>query len=290
MNSIPYNGYELLDSGNERKFERFGPVTLVRPSASAVWKTSLPESEWNRAMAWFDRDGGNSWNFRQPLPESWGINVDDILFKLSVTNFGHLGIFPEQRNSWKWIQKTIASAQDSRKERISILNLFAYSGGATLAAAKAGASVCHLDASKGMVARARENAQVNGIDKAPIRWIVEDVTKFLDREARRNSRYDAIILDPPSFGRGKSGEVYKIERDIMATLERCMRLLSSAPLFVFFSCHTPAFTPVVMQNILGQAIGTRPGNMVSGEMLLEGKDDVAPIPSGTFASWQSTKN
>lgn len=288
MNSFPSNGYELLDSGNERKLERFGPVTMVRPSAGAVWKPTLPESAWNGAMAWFDRDGGNSWTFRQPLPDTWDINVDDILFKLSITNFGHLGIFPEQRNSWRWIQDTIISVQKKRKEQISVLNLFAYSGGASLAAAKAGAKVCHLDASKGMVTRARENAQINGMEEAPIRWIVEDVTKFLDREERRNNRYDGIILDPPSFGRGKSGEVYKIERDIMTTLGKCVTLLSDKPVFVLFSCHTPAFTPLVMQNTLGQVIGERKGITKSGEMLLEGKPGVNPLPSGTFASWCSS--
>lgn len=287
MKSFPSNGYELLDSGNERKLERFGSVTMVRPSASAVWKPALPESAWNGAMAWFDRDGGNSWTFRQPLPDTWDISVDDILFKLSTTNFGHLGIFPEQRKSWKWIQDTVTSAQKRRKEQLSILNLFAYSGGASLAAAKAGAKVCHLDASKGMVTRARENAHINGMEEAPIRWIVEDVTKFLDREERRNNRYDGIILDPPSFGRGKSGEVYKIERDIMTTLGKCVTLLSDEPVFVLFSCHTPAFTPLVMQNTLGQVIGARKGILNSGEMLLEGKPDVNPLPSGTFASWCS---
>ena len=155
-----------------------------------------------------------------------------------------------------------------------------------MAAAKAGASVCHLDASKGMVTRARENASLNGMDKAPIRWIVEDVTKFLDREARRNNRYDAIILDPPSFGRGKSGEVYKIERDIIPTIEKCLRLLTTDPVFILFSCHTPAFTPVVMQNLLGQAMAGLPGNVTSGEMLLEGKTGCYPLPSGTYVSWR----
>jgi len=281
------NGYELLDSGNERKLERFGPVTLARPSASSVWKPALPPSEWERATAWFDRDGGNSWNFRQPLPDSWNIDVDGLTFKLSITNFGHLGIFPEQRTSWRWVQDAIKSAQSKRSERISVLNLFAYSGGSTLAAAKAGASVCHLDASKGMVTRARENAQINGLEKAPVRWIVEDVTKFLEREHRRNSRYDAIILDPPSFGRGKSGEVYKIERDVLTTIGKCVDLLSDNPLFVLFSCHTPAFTPVVMNNLLSQSMRKFKGRIESGEMLLEGQKGVMPIPSGTFASWCS---
>lgn len=286
MNHVT-NDYELIDSGNERKLERFGSILLSRPSASAVWAPALPSSSWEQANASFDRDGGNSWSFRKTLPDSWNISVEGILFKLSITNFGHLGIFPEQAASWKWIQNIIRNSIPQRKERISVLNLFAYSGGSTLAAARAGAEVCHLDASKGMVARARENAQINGLDKAPIRWIVEDVNKFLDREARRNSRYDAIILDPPSFGRGKSGEVYKIEKDILVTLGKCTRLLSNNPLFLLLSCHTPAFTPVVMNNLLKQAMNKHEGIIESGEMLLRGSKNVLPIPSGTFASWRT---
>lgn len=279
------SGYELLDSGDERKLERFGSVVLVRPSASSVWRPALAQSEWAKASAWFDRDGGNTWTLQEKLPESWNISIDEMRFKLSTTNFGHVGIFPEQRASWRMIRDVIRAARAKRKESISVLNLFAYSGGSTLAAALAGAEVCHLDASKGMVARARENAQINGLEKAPIRWIVDDVTKFLDRESRRNSRYDAIILDPPSFGRGKSGEVYKIERDVLKTLDKCEKLLSKNPLFILFSCHTPAFTPVVMRNLLSQTLEKSGGRIESGEMLLEGKKNVMPLPSGTFAAW-----
>ena len=279
--------YELLDSGNERKLERFGTFTLARPSASAIWKQSLPPSEWEQASAAFDRESGNSWIFKQQL-DTWNINIANLAFKLSITNFGHVGIFPEQQKSWQWIQDTIKTAQPHRKTQISVLNLFAYSGGSTLAAAMAGAAVCHLDASRGMVARARENAQINGLEKNPIRWIVEDVNKFLDRECRRNNHYDAIILDPPSFGRGKSGEVYKIEKDIVPTLEKCVRLLSPTPLFILLSCHTPAFTPIVLENLLSQTLGDRKGVIQSDEMFLEGKKSVMPLPSGTQASWLSS--
>ncbi|OGV69362.1 MAG: hypothetical protein A2283_20130 [Lentisphaerae bacterium RIFOXYA12_FULL_48_11] len=287
MNNLN-NDYELIDSGNERKLERFGSIVFSRPSATAVWAPTLPSSSWEQANASFDRDGGNSWSFRKTLPDSWNISVEGITFKLSITNFGHLGIFPEQASSWKWIQHIIQNAAQRRNKRISVLNLFAYSGGSTLAAAKAGAEVCHLDASKGMVARARENAQINGLEKAPIRWIVEDVNKFLDREDRRNNKYDAIILDPPSFGRGKSGEVYKIEKDILVTLGKCIKLLSDNPLFLLLSCHTPAFTPGVMNNLMKQAFNKHIGIIESGEMFLRGNKNVLPIPSGTFASWQTS--
>jgi len=236
------DSYALLDSGNGNKLERFGPYTFVRPCAAAVWRPTLPASEWDAASARFGRDGGCQWTFREPLPASWNINIDELLFKLSVTGFGHVGVFPEQRACWKWIRDTIGRGARGGK-CVSVLNLFAYSGGSTLATAKAGAEVCHLDASRGMVARARENADLNGLAAAPVRWIVDDVNKFLDRELRRKSRYDAVILDPPSFGRGKSGEVYKIETDLADTLKKCAGLLSDEPLFVLLSCHTPAFTP-----------------------------------------------
>jgi 23S rRNA (cytosine1962-C5)-methyltransferase len=283
MNGATHDDYELLDSGNGRKLERFGPYVLARPAASAVWIPALNEFEWDKADAWFDRDSGNSWTCRKPLPASWNIAVAGLKFKLSTTAFGHLGIFPEQRDYWKWIQQSIKSAGTARHEQLSILNLFAYSGGSTLAAAAAGAQVCHLDASKGMVARARENAQLNGLDSAPIRWIVDDVTKFLDRELRRGSRYDGIILDPPSFGRGKSGEVYKIEKDLTDTLGKCVKLLSNRPLFLLLSCHTPAYTPIVMRNILQQVAGELKGSIESSEMVLSGKPGVMPLPSGTSA-------
>jgi len=283
MTDAGQDDYELLDSGDGRKLERFGPHLLARPAASAVWKPALPQSEWDKADAWFDRDSGNSWTCRNPLPASWNIAVTGLKFKLSTTAFGHLGIFPEQRASWKWIQHAIGTAQQNRREKVAILNLFAYSGGSTLAAAAAGAQVCHLDASKGMVARARENAQLNGLDSAPIRWIVDDVTKFLDRELRRGSHYDGIILDPPSFGRGKSGEVYKIENDLTDTLSKCIKLLSRNPLFLLLSCHTPAYTPIVMRNLVLQATGQLKGVVESSEMLLTGKAGIMPLPSGTSA-------
>jgi len=287
MKSAPDSTYELLDSGSGNKLERFGPYTLARPCATAVWEPSLPASAWNEATARFGRDGGNSWTFRQALPASWNIAIDGLTFKLSSTGFGHVGVFPEQRQCWKRIDEMIAGRRHGRATPVSVLNLFAYSGGSTLAAARAGAHVCHLDASRGMVARARENAALNGTEKAPIRWIVDDVTKFLDREARRGSRYDAIVLDPPSFGRGKSGEVYKIETDLLPTLVKCASLLTEQPLFVLLSCHTPAFSPLVLEHVLRQSIGKRKGRIECGEMVLTGGPGVMNLPSGTYASWNT---
>jgi 23S rRNA (cytosine1962-C5)-methyltransferase len=276
--------YALLDSGHGRKLERFGPYTLARPSATAVWPPTLPREAWQEATAAFDREGRNKWTFRQPLPDRWEIGIDRLRFILNLTGFGHLGVFPEQRTSWRWIDEAVRSVSAALGRRARVLNLFAYSGGATLAAAYAGAEVCHLDASKGMTQRARENAALNLLAEAPIRWIVDDVTKFLLREQRRGNRYDGIILDPPSFGRGKAGEVYKIERQITETLNQCRAILADGPAFALFSCHTPAFTPMVMSHLL-QCVLPSGGSIESGEMLLTGDENALPLPSGTFSCW-----
>ncbi len=281
--------YALLDSGAGRKLECFGRVTVSRPCAQAVWKPRLDPREWERrATAAFDREEGNQWHNRGALPDTWTITIDGIVFRLSGTNFGHLGIFPEQRLQWDWIRSVIgAAAPRSGGRRVTVLNLFAYSGGSTLAAACAGAEVCHLDASKGMVQWARENAQHNGLASHPIRWIVEDAHKFLYREIKRGRRYDAVILDPPTFGRGQNDEVYKIDRHLPETLALCRQLLSDQPLFMLLSAHTPGYSPVVLANVLTQAVDGLAGRVASGEMLLTGARDVLPLPSGAFARWDS---
>ena len=276
--------YELIDSGDGRKLERFGDVTLVRPAGQAVWRQSLPESAWNNVSAGFDRADGNRWHNRQNLPDHWNIRVADIMFKLSSTDFGHLGIFPEQRVMWNWIRETVR-ARKEKTGAVSVLNLFAYSGGSTLAAAQGGAEVCHLDASKGMVDWARENAALNNLQDAPIRWIVDDAAGFLRREQKRDRRYDAIILDPPSFGRGKKGEVFKIQEHLPPLLDLCRDLLSETPAFVLLSCHTSEYSPVILQNLLAQWMTPFAGHTTCGEMLLTGADTVIPLPSGAFARW-----
>lgn len=276
------NGYELLDSGNGAKLERFGDVVLARPCAQAVWQPQRP-ALWKTADATFDREDGNRWHGRSRLPKEWAIAVDGTRFRLSGTDFGHLGIFPEQRAQWVWIREAIAAA----RRPLRVLNLFAYSGGSTLAAARAGAEVCHLDASRGMVQWARSNAALNGLESHPIRWIVDDAHKFLNREVRRGRRYDGIILDPPTYGRGGNGETYKIERDLTETLRLCRALLSDAPCFLLLSAHTPGHTPVVLSNVLTQALRGLGGAVASGEMLLSGAEDVFPLPSGAYARWKA---
>ena len=265
--------YELLDSGDGRKLERFGRFVLARPSSQAMWRPSLPAAEWARADASFDREDGNRWHGRANLPKEWQMETAGIRFKLGGTDFGHLGIFPEQRAQWRWIREKVATRRGAR-----VLNLFAYSGGSTMAAAMGGAEVCHLDASKGMVEWARENAAINGLQASPIRWIVDDARKFMRREIRRARRYDAVVLDPPTFGRGAGGEMYKIESDLKETLGLVRDLLSETPLFVLFTSHTPGLSPIVAENVLGQLFPK--ARLESGEMLLEGRN--LPCPSGIF--------
>lgn len=276
-------GYALLDSGFGRKLERFGNVVLARPCAQAIWKPRLSRHVWSQADATFDREEGNHWEGRSRLPAHWILDESGIRFHLAVTDFGHLGIFPEQRAQWQWIRETVRAARAVRQGPITVLNLFAYSGGSTLAAAQGGASVCHLDASRGMVQWASENAELNGI--STVRWIVDDAHKFLAREARRGRHYDGIILDPPTFGRGEGGEMYKIERDLPDTLSACRALLSENPLFLLFSAHTPGLSPQVGGNLLQQAMDGCSGEIETGEMLLTGEADVLPLPSGTYARW-----
>jgi len=270
--------YELLDSGDGRKLERFGKYVLARPCSQAMWRPEKPEAEWNRADASFDREDGNRWHGRSNLPKEWNITTADIKFKLGGTDFGHLGIFPEQRAQWRWIKEEVKRKSEEGRSRVAVLNLFAYSGGSTMAAALGGGEVCHLDASKGMVEWARENARLNGLGESPIRWIVDDAHKFMKREIRRGHKYDAIILDPPTFGRGAGGEMYKIERDLKETLGLVKELLSEKPAFVLFSSHTPGLSMQVAENILGQLWPK--AELQSGEMLLEGKG--LSCPSGIF--------
>lgn len=279
------DGYELLDSGGEAKLERFGDVILARPCAQAVWKPQR-KALWKTADATFDREGGNHWHGRSRLPKEWTVRVADIAFRLSGTDFGHLGIFPEQRAQWRWIRDTLKAERAATGRPLRVLNLFAYSGGSTLASALGGAEVCHVDASKGMVQWARGNAELNGLSAHPIRWIVDDVHKFMNRELRRGRKYDGIILDPPTYGRGGNGETYKIERDLSeTTLRLCRALLSDNPLFLLLSAHTPGHTPIVLENILRQALSGLGGTFSAGEMCLTGAPETFELPSGAYVRW-----
>ena len=273
--------YELLDSGYGRKLERFGEVTLDRPCSQAVWRPRLPESSWRGADGVFHRESRNgTWELRRRLPERWHCLVGGVRLMLQLTDFGHVGGFPEHELGWRWLRGRAAKAG----RPLSVLNLFAYSGGATMALAQAGCEVCHLDASRKMVDWARRNAALNGLEQAPIRWIVDDVTKFLQREQRRGRRYDGILLDPPSFGRGTNQELFKIEAQLLELLDLCGQVLADDPDFLFVSCHTPGYTPLVLRHLLEQS---RAGGLIeTGEMRIAGQEGGAlDIPSGSYAAW-----
>lgn len=268
------NEYELIDSGNGRKLEKFGPYMLSRPCSQAVWKMQSSQKVWEEADAVFTREEKGEWSFKTKLPEEWEIRVEGFVMKIHLTDFGHVGVFPEQQALWRRLLELSNSSH-------RVLNLFAYSGGSTLACAQTGAQVCHLDASKGMVQWARENAELSGLEGAPVRWIVEDAMKFLKREIKRGSRYHSIILDPPSFGRGSKGEVFKIERDIQSLLSLCGECLEKDPAYLLFSCHTPGFTPTTLSHLLEDILPQ--GKIDKGEMTLNGS---RAVPSGCYAMWR----
>lgn len=258
--------YELLDSGDEQKLEQFGDYLLIRPCPQALWRPKAPNL-WKTADATFKRD--KPW---KGLPKSWTMAYKNLTFKIVPTDFGHLGLFPEHAQHWNWMHSKL-------KPKSEVLNLFAYSGAATLFLAKKGHAVCHLDAAKGMVDWARENASLNKLDKAPIRWIVDDAIKFLRREVKRKRKYDAILLDPPSFGRGAQGQVFKIERDLPLLLDLCKQVLNTKPSFILLTCHTPGLTPKVLAPLLADHFPKL--SIDSGEMLIP--SETTPLPSGCFA-------
>lgn len=272
------NSYELLDSGLGEKLEKFGKLLLTRPCAQAVWNPSLSKEIWKKADMHFTRKGGNAWTKKEEQKGKWTVCLAGIEFQIEPTDFGHLGIFPEHASQWEFLEKQIRKA----KKNPEVLNLFAYTGGATFFCAKAGAKVCHLDASKASVAWAKKNAILNRLQDHPIRWIVDDVLKFLKREIKRGHHYDGIILDPPSFGRGSQGEVFKIERDLGDILSACKELLSKDPLFVLFTSHTSGFTPLTLHHLLRQIFSD--GEIDYGEMTIACKSGF-DLPSGCFARW-----
>lgn len=278
---ISEHTYALLDSGQGAKLEQVGPYRLVRPAPQAIWNPTHPASLWETAVARYHRSssGGGSWSYRQALPETWTITYCGLSFLVKPTGFGHLGFFAEHGVHWQWLQECIRQAQ----RPVYLLNAFAYTGSSSLAAAAAGASVVHVDAAEGIVAWARENAQLAGLEG--IRWIVEDITRFLVREIRRSKRYDVLVLDPPSFGRGARGEVWKLARDLAPLLELCRQVLSKQPLAVVLSCHTPGFTPLVLENLLRDMMQGYGGTLSSMEMVIPQEHGQRLLPSGALARW-----
>ncbi len=274
--------YELLDCGGGERLERWGRQILIRPDPQAIWKRG-GHPLWRKANAIYHRSekGGGNWEIFD-LPPQWNIAYDDLTFQIKPMNFKHTGVFPEQAANWDFTRQMIKS----RNKPVSVLNLFAYTGGATLAAASAGASVCHVDASKGMVAWAKENAAASGLSQAPIRYIVDDCKKFVEREIRRGHTYDAIIMDPPSYGRGPSGEIWKFEDNIAEFLELCMGVLSEDPLFLIINSYTTGISPSVPVYLLGMTMQKRYGGSVEGgELLLPVTQSGLMLPCGHTSRW-----
>ena len=275
-------GYELIDCGHQQKLERFGHYTMVRPSAQSVWPPASSQG-WNAADATFVRDssGNGEWQFRKPVPQSWTMQYAGITWGLQRNDFGHVGIFPEQFRCWQWIAEQVRRCTDGG-EVPEVLNLFGYTGGSTLAAAAAGARTVHLDASKVSVRNASENARLSGLEEHPIRWIVDDAVRFVDRELRRDRHYHGVILDPPTYGRGTKGEIWKVEDDVLPLMEKCAQLLERQGKFLLLSSHSPGFTPYVLENLVRVL---PPGNLRSGEMVMVDRAE-RPLPSGAYASWE----
>ena len=279
-----WQDYELIDATGGSRLERWGDALLVRPDPQVVWRNERTSPLWAKADAVYHRSdkGGGQWEYRRRLPEKWQIGWQGLRLVVSPTGFKHTGVFPEQAVNWAFYQKAIAAAG----RPIRVLNLFGYTGGATLACAAAGASVCHVDASKGMVAWARENAAESRLADKPIRWIVDDCAKFVAREARRGSRYDAIIMDPPSYGRGPGGEVWKLENCIYDLIEQCTQVLSGEPLFVAVNSYTTGLSPAVMEYILKTLLCPVYGGETScDEIGLPVSSTGGVVPCGATAFW-----
>ena len=282
-----WKDYEVLDTSDGEKLERWGKYYLVRPDPQVIWFTPKEDRRWRDFDARYARSnsGGGQWS-RNRLPERWQIRYRELTFNVKPMNFKHTGVFPEQAANWDFIDAQIRSTG----RRINVLNLFAYTGGATLAAAAAGASVCHVDAAKGMVAWAKENAASSGLSEAPIRWIVDDCAKFVEREIKRGRRYDAVIMDPPSYGRGPSGEIWKLEKDLYPFVKLVAGVLSDEPLFFIINSYTTGLAPSVLTCLLKTVIEPRfGGHTESDELGLPVTDSGLVLPCGATGRWTSKK-
>ena len=274
-----WKDYGIIDTSSGEKLEHWGRYTLVRPDPQVIWKTEKKDPLWKRADASYKRSrtGGGAWN-ENKLPESWNISYGELTFQIKPMGFKHTGLFPEQAANWDWFSELIRDAG----RPIKVLNLFAYTGGATVAAAKAGASVCHVDASKGMVQTAKENARLSGLSDAPIRYIVDDCKKFIEREIRRGNKYDGIIMDPPSYGRGPTGEVWKIEENIDDFVALTAQVLSDEPLFFLLNSYTTGLSASTMKYIASvRLLGDRVGICEADELGLPVKDSGLALPCGS---------
>lgn len=278
-----WKDYEILDMANGEKLEKWKDVILVRPDPQIIWKSKSFPERWKNANARYIRSstGGGNWDFNKKVPGNWQVKYKELIFNIKPMGFKHTGLFPEQAVNWDWMINKIQHANRD----IKVLNLFAYTGGATVACSYAGASVCHVDSSKGMVTWAKENITSSGLQNNPVRYIIDDVVKFVSREIRRGNKYDAIIMDPPSYGRGTNGEVWKFEENISDLVELCTKVLSDRPLFFLINSYTTGISSTVLENILRLNIKAK-GKLSSGELGLPMKDSNLVLPCGIFSRWE----
>ena len=288
-----WNDYEVIDCSKGEKLERWGDYLLVRPDPQVIWDTPKKEKGWRKMNGHYHRSskGGGEWEFFQ-LPKEWTIQYSlpinkKLTFHLKPFSFKHTGLFPEQAANWNWFSQLIADAV-SKGRQVKVLNLFAYTGGATLAAAAAGASVTHVDASKGMVAWAKENAISSSLKDAPIRWLVDDCVKFVEREIRRGNHYDAIIMDPPSYGRGPKGEIWKIEESVYPLIQLCSQILTDNPLFFLINSYTTGLQPAVLSYMISTVLDTANGTVTASEIGLPVSSSGLVLPCGASGRYEAT--
>ena len=281
-------GYQLLDTGSFQKLEQIGPYRFIRPAPQAIWPKSLSPDEWKKAEGEYkyfkSKESGGEWKFFSQLPkEGWEIPFHDLVFKIQPTGFGHIGIFPEQAQNWLWIMEQLKPLNGTK---IQVLNVFGYTGASTLAAASAGTHVTHLDASKASVTWAKHNLERSGLADCPVRWIVDDAMKYMDREHRRGRKYEAIIMDPPSFGRGPKGEVWNIENKLSEFMEACQNILSDSPVLLLLTTHSPGFSALTLKNMMKTYLKPcEKGNFETGEMYIPDLSSGLNLPNGFYCRW-----
>lgn len=288
-----WKDYEILDMANGEKLERWNNIYLVRPDPQIIWNDKQYPEKWKQANARYNRSstGGGHWDYKKRLPDSWQIKYKNLTFNIKPMGFKHTGIFPEQAVNWDWMMDKIQNEIKTTKREVKVLNLFAYTGGATVACLSAGASVCHVDSSKGMVAWAKENVVASGLQDRQVRYIVDDVVKFVQREIRRGNKYDAIIMDPPSYGRGANGEVWKFEENLPMLIEICMQVLSDNPLFFLINSYTTGTSSMVLENLLKMNMRKKYGKKAdngffeNGEVGLPMTDSDFILPCGIYSKW-----
>ncbi|MDD6848794.1 MAG: class I SAM-dependent methyltransferase [Oscillospiraceae bacterium] len=283
--SNSWKDYELIDCSDGERLERWGDIILIRPDPQIIWSTGKKNPLWRKAHARYHRSnkGGGSWEMYKKVPDSWSINFKNLVFNIKPMGFKHTGVFPEQAVNWEWMQNKIK--EENRP--LKILNLFGYTGCATLACMDAGASVCHVDASKGMVTWAKENAVTSKLADKPVRWLVDDCVKFVQREIRRGNKYDGIVMDPPSYGRGPNGEVWKIEEKLYSLIELCIQVLTDNPTFFILNSYTTGLSPAVMEYLLNVQLKSKFGGKVSSDEIgLRVTETNLSLPCGSTVIWE----